>query len=219
VKYTQTAGIYRRRLTTRYWPVSSVLGYRHAPDSSAASKCSVRLYSGRRRLDHDWPSSALATVIPVTGWAADRFGTKALFITSVLAFTLGSLPCNQAPIMLLLTLFRVLQVERRHVAAVGNDDLDARGGAEAAGPLDGGARHTGSGPGGEPILGGWLIGSCEPKSNLANGGIGAWCGWWRPRSTSRHFCPRDPRSSPQRLQPTGHGFSKPAPAPEIDSIC
>jgi len=107
VKYTQTAGIYRRRLTTRYWPVSSVLGYRHAPDSSAASKCSVRLYSGRRRLDHDWPSSALATVIPVTGWAADRFGTKPLFITSVLAFALGSLLCEQAPTMLLLILFRV----------------------------------------------------------------------------------------------------------------
>src|SRR5271156_1163693 len=36
---------------------------------------------------------ALATVIPVTGWAADRFGTKRIFMGSVLAFTLGSLLC------------------------------------------------------------------------------------------------------------------------------
>jgi DHA2 family multidrug resistance protein len=34
---------------------------------------------------------ALATVIPLTGWAADRFGTKRLFMRSVLFFTVGSL--------------------------------------------------------------------------------------------------------------------------------
>jgi EmrB/QacA subfamily drug resistance transporter len=51
----------------------------------------------------------LATVTPMTGWAADRFGTKRLFIGSVLAFTLGSLLCAVAPNILLLIIFRALQ--------------------------------------------------------------------------------------------------------------
>jgi EmrB/QacA subfamily drug resistance transporter len=52
---------------------------------------------------------ALATVIPITGWAADRFGTKRLFMGSVLAFTLGSLLCAIASNIVQLIIFRVLQ--------------------------------------------------------------------------------------------------------------
>ncbi|MCG5431307.1 DHA2 family efflux MFS transporter permease subunit [Mycobacterium sp. MYCO198283] len=52
---------------------------------------------------------ALATVIPLTGWAADRFGTKRLFIASVAFFTLGSLLCALAPNITLLVAFRVVQ--------------------------------------------------------------------------------------------------------------
>ena len=52
---------------------------------------------------------ALATVIPVTGWAADRFGTKRLFMGSVLAFALGSLLCALAANILQLIVFRVAQ--------------------------------------------------------------------------------------------------------------
>ena len=52
---------------------------------------------------------ALATVIPLTGWAADRFGTKRLFMGSVLFFTLGSLLCAMAPNITLLVAFRVIQ--------------------------------------------------------------------------------------------------------------
>ncbi|OJZ75481.1 MFS transporter [Mycobacterium paraffinicum] len=52
---------------------------------------------------------ALATVIPITGWAADRFGTKRLFLGSVLAFTLGSLLCALAANILQLIVFRVVQ--------------------------------------------------------------------------------------------------------------
>ncbi|WP_374024292.1 DHA2 family efflux MFS transporter permease subunit [Mycobacterium sp. HNNTM2301] len=52
---------------------------------------------------------ALATVIPITGWAADRFGTKRLFLASVLAFTLGSLLCAVAANILQLIAFRVAQ--------------------------------------------------------------------------------------------------------------
>src|SRR3954467_13856555 len=33
---------------------------------------------------------ALATVIPLTGWAADRFGTKRLYIMSITLFVTGS---------------------------------------------------------------------------------------------------------------------------------
>jgi MFS transporter, DHA2 family, multidrug resistance protein len=52
---------------------------------------------------------ALATVIPLTGWAADRFGTKRLFMGSVMFFTLGSLLCAMAPNITLLIAFRVIQ--------------------------------------------------------------------------------------------------------------
>jgi EmrB/QacA subfamily drug resistance transporter len=52
---------------------------------------------------------ALATVIPLTGWAADRFGTKRLFMGSVLAFALGSLLCAAASTILQLIVFRVVQ--------------------------------------------------------------------------------------------------------------
>ena len=52
---------------------------------------------------------ALATVIPLAGWAADRFGTKRLFIGSVLFFTLGSLLCAMAPNITMLIAFRVVQ--------------------------------------------------------------------------------------------------------------
>ena len=52
---------------------------------------------------------ALATVIPLTGWAADRFGTKRLFMGSVVAFALGSLLCAIASTILQLIVFRMLQ--------------------------------------------------------------------------------------------------------------
>src|SRR3954468_7206901 len=39
---------------------------------------------------------ALAAVIPVTGWAADRFGTKRLYLTSLVLFVSGSILCGAA---------------------------------------------------------------------------------------------------------------------------
>jgi EmrB/QacA subfamily drug resistance transporter len=52
---------------------------------------------------------ALATVIPLTGWAADRFGTKRLYMTALLLFTLGSMLCASATTIEALIGFRVLQ--------------------------------------------------------------------------------------------------------------
>ncbi|WP_206051838.1 DHA2 family efflux MFS transporter permease subunit [Nocardioides ferulae] len=52
---------------------------------------------------------ALATVIPLTGWAADRFGTKRLYLLAVLLFTLGSVLCAVATSLPMLVAFRVVQ--------------------------------------------------------------------------------------------------------------
>ena len=52
---------------------------------------------------------ALATVIPLTGWAADRFGTKRLYITAITLFTIGSALCATAWSINALIGFRVLQ--------------------------------------------------------------------------------------------------------------
>src|SRR4249919_1802731 len=51
---------------------------------------------------------ALATVIPMTGWAADRFGTKRLYMTAIALFTLGSTLCAMATSIGMLIGFRAL---------------------------------------------------------------------------------------------------------------
>jgi EmrB/QacA subfamily drug resistance transporter len=52
---------------------------------------------------------ALATVIPLTGWAADRFGTKRLYMTSITMFLVGSALSGLAWSAGSLIAFRVLQ--------------------------------------------------------------------------------------------------------------
>jgi EmrB/QacA subfamily drug resistance transporter len=52
---------------------------------------------------------ALASVIPMTGWAADRFGTKRLYLLAVGLFTAGSVLCATASSLEMLVVFRVLQ--------------------------------------------------------------------------------------------------------------
>ena len=52
---------------------------------------------------------ALAAVIPVTGWAARRFGAKPVYILSLVLFTAGSALCGLATSTTELILFRVLQ--------------------------------------------------------------------------------------------------------------
>src|SRR3954447_14100771 len=52
---------------------------------------------------------ALAAVIPITGWAADRFGTKRIYLWSLALFMLGSALCAAAWSADSLIAFRVLQ--------------------------------------------------------------------------------------------------------------
>jgi EmrB/QacA subfamily drug resistance transporter len=52
---------------------------------------------------------ALATVIPVTGWAADRFGTKRIYMGSLVLFTFGSILSGLAWSADSLIAFRILQ--------------------------------------------------------------------------------------------------------------
>jgi EmrB/QacA subfamily drug resistance transporter len=52
---------------------------------------------------------ALATVIPLTGWIADRFGTKRLYMTSIGLFVIGSCLSGLAWSSTTIILFRVLQ--------------------------------------------------------------------------------------------------------------
>ena len=102
---------------------------------------------------------ALATVIPMTGWAADRFGTKRLYMVALLLFTLGSTLCAMAGTIEALIGFRVLQ-------GLGGGMLMPLGMTimtRAAGPARMGRLMAILGvpmllgPIFGPILGGWLI--------------------------------------------------------------
>ncbi len=102
---------------------------------------------------------ALATVIPLTGWAADRFGTKRLYILALLLFTAGSALCGEATSIGMLIVFRVFQ-------GLGGGMLMPLGMTiltKAAGPARMGRLMAILGipmllgPIFGPILGGWLI--------------------------------------------------------------
>jgi EmrB/QacA subfamily drug resistance transporter len=73
---------------------------------------------------------SLAAVIPVTGWAARRFGAKRVYLTSLVLFTLGSALCGLATSTTELIVFRVLQgVGGGMILPIGQLMM-----AEAAGP-------------------------------------------------------------------------------------
>src|ERR1700733_12081139 len=52
---------------------------------------------------------SLAVFIPISGWMADRFGTRRVFASAIGLFTLGSLLCGISTNIHLLVLCRVLQ--------------------------------------------------------------------------------------------------------------
>jgi EmrB/QacA subfamily drug resistance transporter len=104
---------------------------------------------------------AFATVIRITGWAADRFGTKRLFIGSVLIFTAGSLLCAMAPTILLLIVFRMVQgAGGGMLVPLSFAVITREAGPKRLGRLVAvGGIPMLIGPIGGPILGGWLIGA------------------------------------------------------------
>jgi EmrB/QacA subfamily drug resistance transporter len=73
---------------------------------------------------------SLAAVIPITGWAARRFGAKRVYLVSLVLFTSGSALCGLASSTTELILFRVLQgVGGGMILPIGQLMM-----AEAAGP-------------------------------------------------------------------------------------
>jgi len=102
---------------------------------------------------------ALAAVIPLTGWAADRFGTKRLYLLALTLFVGGSVLCAVSGSIGQLIAFRALQ-------GLGGGMLMPLGMmimTRAAGPKRMGRLMAILGipmllgPIGGPILGGWLI--------------------------------------------------------------
>ncbi|NDJ55642.1 DHA2 family efflux MFS transporter permease subunit [Enterobacteriaceae bacterium 4M9] len=51
----------------------------------------------------------VAMLIPVSGWLADRFGTRRVFMLAVTLFTLGSLACALSNSLTELVIFRIIQ--------------------------------------------------------------------------------------------------------------
>ncbi|MCP3291109.1 MFS transporter, partial [Aeromonas hydrophila] len=51
----------------------------------------------------------VALLIPASGWLADRFGTRRIYLAAILLFTLGSLACAAANSLPMLVAARVLQ--------------------------------------------------------------------------------------------------------------
>lgn len=104
---------------------------------------------------------AMSAVTPLTGWAADRFGTKRPFMGSLLVFSLGSLLCAVAPNILLLIVFRMLQgIGGGMLLPLSFVILTRESGPKRLGRLMAiGAIPLLLGPIGGPILGGWLIGA------------------------------------------------------------
>jgi len=102
---------------------------------------------------------ALATVIPVTGWAADRFGTKRLYMTALALFVIGSIACAIAWDVMSLIVFRVIQgLGGGMLMPLGMTIMTRAAGPERVGRV---MALLGIpmllGPICGPILGGWLI--------------------------------------------------------------
>jgi EmrB/QacA subfamily drug resistance transporter len=102
---------------------------------------------------------ALATVIPLTGWAADRFGTKRLYMISIGLFLAGSALAGAAWSAESLIAFRVLQgLGGGMIMPAGMTILTRAAGPQRVGRV---MSVVGvpmlMGPIVGPILGGWLV--------------------------------------------------------------
>src|SRR3981081_2710180 len=102
---------------------------------------------------------ALATVIPITGWASDRFGTKRLSLVAITLFLIGSMLAGLAWNIESLIIFRVVQgLGGGMLMPAGMTILTKTAGPQRVGRV---MAVLGVpmllGPIGGPILGGWLV--------------------------------------------------------------
>ncbi|WP_083419488.1 MDR family MFS transporter [Pseudofrankia sp. BMG5.36] len=150
---------------------------------------------------------ALAAVIPVTGWAVDRFGAKPVWLVAVGTFTAGSLACGLAWSAPSLIAFRVLQgvgggmvfpVGMTMVArAVGHERMGRAmavvGIPMMLGPILG------------PVVGGVLVSAADWRwIFFLNLPIGVACLLWSARALEPQ-----PGSRAQRLDAVGLGLLSP----------
>ncbi|WP_158893945.1 DHA2 family efflux MFS transporter permease subunit [Amycolatopsis anabasis] len=144
---------------------------------------------------------ALATVIPVTGWASDRFGTKRLYMLAIFLFLVGSVLAGLAWNIESLIIFRVLQ-------GLGGGMLMPAGMTiltKAAGPQRVGRVMAVLGvpmllgPIGGPILGGWLVDSVSWRwifyINVPLGAVALFLAW--------RLLPRDKPEPAERFDVLG----------------
>ena len=54
-------------------------------------------------------SLTMAVMIPVSGWLADKLGTRKVFFSAILVFTIGSLLCANSHTLTQLVLYRIMQ--------------------------------------------------------------------------------------------------------------
>src|SRR5215467_9348961 len=106
---------------------------------------------------------AFASVIPLTGWASERFGTRRVWLVSLAVFMLGSLLCGLSGSVTELIVFRVLQgLGGGMIMPVGQAIL-----ARAAGPARIGRVMSIIGiplllgPVAGPVIGGAIVGSAS----------------------------------------------------------
>ena len=113
---------------------------------------------------------ALATVIPVTGWAADRFGTKRLYMLSIGLFLAGSALAGAAWSAESLIAFRILQgLGGGMLMPAGMTILTRAAGPQRVGRV---MAIIGVpmllGPILGPILGGWLVDDVTPGAGSSS---------------------------------------------------
>lgn len=122
----------------------------------------------------------VALLMPASGWLADRFGTRRVYLAAILLFALGSLACAESRTLWQLVLARVLQgIGGAFLMPVGRlAVLRSFPGPQLLGAMSFVVMPGLIGPMLGPVLGGWLV---EYASwhwifllNLPIGLLGAW---------------------------------------------